>query len=481
MTPLWSGKKRIAFRYVDAQGAETDRDLELHDIYEDGGSVYLQGFSHLRNDRRTFRAERIIGDVVDQETGEAASLEQLFEIESSGPAVIIGEVFSRALRQPQAPRKPRLKSGFRFPEIPRRKDPLVPITDETDYRDTFLDHLERDERAVYGEREFLAELDPSDLDLSFPDFLQFLTPDTLSAAGLAVPEALANTMRAVILEGGGDVLVPNDSPLAERLVEKEFLQEADLDDAGLREALSALVMPRLKEEAKKLGIKITQKKADLVEELAQRRADLTLRFLRNGPKMNLLIAKAGKAYVQDVLETLKPLPPAYALAAVDTVSVDGLIDPWLSSWLKKLSEELREKQEQLSPSTASREEREKLEAIRDRAKAERKPASARESVTIHEPSIDKAAEREARIQAYVKENSKSPLLGFLLAILIGPIGYLYVSTTGGVVAILLAVVFALMWFPLVFLVWIVCILAAPIEAMDQNKKLRVKAELMAGS
>lgn len=87
--------------------------------------------------------------------------------------------------------------------------------------------------------------------------------------------------------------------------------------------------------------------------------------------------------------------------------------------------------------------------------------------------------REERIDAYVDAEKKSPTAAFLLALLIGPLGYLYVSVGSGLSAILLAIGLALLHPGLVVIVWLMCVIAAPFEIVSRNKKLRAKAELMA--
>lgn len=92
---------------------------------------------------------------------------------------------------------------------------------------------------------------------------------------------------------------------------------------------------------------------------------------------------------------------------------------------------------------------------------------------------DNTNTREARIDAYVEANKKSPILALGLAILLGPIGYLYTSVLSGAIAILLTI--ATVGIPhLTIVIWLACVVAAPFETASVNKKLRIKAELMTG-
>jgi predicted DNA-binding transcriptional regulator YafY len=56
----------VAFTYEDSAGDVTFRTVTLHSVT----ATHLKGECHDRGAERTFRVDRIIGDVVDLETGE---------------------------------------------------------------------------------------------------------------------------------------------------------------------------------------------------------------------------------------------------------------------------------------------------------------------------------------------------------------------------------------------------------------------------
>lgn len=56
----------VAFTYEDSTGDVTYRTVTLHSVT----ATHLKGECHDRGAERTFRVDRIIGDVVDLETGE---------------------------------------------------------------------------------------------------------------------------------------------------------------------------------------------------------------------------------------------------------------------------------------------------------------------------------------------------------------------------------------------------------------------------
>ncbi|MGS0943736.1 WYL domain-containing protein (plasmid) [Pseudomonas luteola] len=56
----------VEFTYEDSKGAITSRKVTVHSVTH----TYLKGKCHARKAERTFRLDRIIGDIVDLETGE---------------------------------------------------------------------------------------------------------------------------------------------------------------------------------------------------------------------------------------------------------------------------------------------------------------------------------------------------------------------------------------------------------------------------
>lgn len=59
----------IEFSYEDANGEITQRTVTVHSV----DSTYIKGECHSRRAERTFRIDRVLGDVVDVETGEIFS------------------------------------------------------------------------------------------------------------------------------------------------------------------------------------------------------------------------------------------------------------------------------------------------------------------------------------------------------------------------------------------------------------------------
>jgi hypothetical protein len=88
--------------------------------------------------------------------------------------------------------------------------------------------------------------------------------------------------------------------------------------------------------------------------------------------------------------------------------------------------------------------------------------------------------REERIDAYVQAESKGLLAAFLWALLFGPLGMFYASTIAGVIALAAGIGIGIAAPLALPVVWILVALLAPVVAAAENKKIRARAELMAG-
>ncbi len=56
---VYSGATKINIDYRDAQDNQTNRDIVIRYLYDDGGKTYIRAFCLLRNEMRTFRIDNI--------------------------------------------------------------------------------------------------------------------------------------------------------------------------------------------------------------------------------------------------------------------------------------------------------------------------------------------------------------------------------------------------------------------------------------
>lgn len=74
----WHGNKRVTFEYMDSNGDITTRDVSAVRVDHKNGETYLVGYCMTRRATRTFRADRILGEVIDMETGEVGEFDDIF-------------------------------------------------------------------------------------------------------------------------------------------------------------------------------------------------------------------------------------------------------------------------------------------------------------------------------------------------------------------------------------------------------------------
>ena len=67
----------FAFSYRTQDGGYSLRTVNVTGVRSNGGHAYLEGFCHERMDTRTFRTDRILGDLMDTHTGELMSAKRL--------------------------------------------------------------------------------------------------------------------------------------------------------------------------------------------------------------------------------------------------------------------------------------------------------------------------------------------------------------------------------------------------------------------
>lgn len=65
--------RRVNFTYRNYEYEVTTRTVDVECAYDGPGGYYFRGYCHLRQERRTFRLDRVIGDLTNVDTGEVLS------------------------------------------------------------------------------------------------------------------------------------------------------------------------------------------------------------------------------------------------------------------------------------------------------------------------------------------------------------------------------------------------------------------------
>jgi len=75
---------RVSFEYIDADGNRTARTISSAHRFNYNGRMYLAGHCELRNEQRTFRSDRISGDLVNAKTGEIIGFAHIIKVDPPG-------------------------------------------------------------------------------------------------------------------------------------------------------------------------------------------------------------------------------------------------------------------------------------------------------------------------------------------------------------------------------------------------------------
>ncbi|MCB1798565.1 MAG: hypothetical protein KDI67_06755 [Gammaproteobacteria bacterium] len=83
--------------------------------------------------------------------------------------------------------------------------------------------------------------------------------------------------------------------------------------------------------------------------------------------------------------------------------------------------------------------------------------------------------RKERISEYVKASSKSPVAAVIYSLIYGPFGCIYTDPKSTVIALLAAVALGLVYWPLIAVVWVACVIVAPFQVKKYNARLKREA------
>lgn len=81
-------------------------------------------------------------------------------------------------------------------------------------------------------------------------------------------------------------------------------------------------------------------------------------------------------------------------------------------------------------------------------------------------------EARQRRRERIAAERRSPVLALLLAVLLGPLGCLYVNPVLAIPALMLAGALGYLYWPAVAAVWLACAVYAPFKARALNRRLR---------
>ena len=89
--------------------------------------------------------------------------------------------------------------------------------------------------------------------------------------------------------------------------------------------------------------------------------------------------------------------------------------------------------------------------------------------------MEKARRRE-KIRDYIDASSKSTTAGVIYTLIFGPFGCMYTNPWSTVIALFVAVGLGLIYWPLIALVWLGCVVMAPFQVRAFNTRVRRSAD-----
>lgn len=81
-------------------------------------------------------------------------------------------------------------------------------------------------------------------------------------------------------------------------------------------------------------------------------------------------------------------------------------------------------------------------------------------------------QRRQKIKKYIDVNSKSPVAGVVYALFYGPLGCIYTYPRNALIALFIAICLWLVYWPLIALVWLGCVVLAPSQVRAYNARVR---------
>ena len=83
--------------------------------------------------------------------------------------------------------------------------------------------------------------------------------------------------------------------------------------------------------------------------------------------------------------------------------------------------------------------------------------------------------RREKINDYIDAASKSPVAGAVYALIYGPLGCIYSAPWSAAIGLLIAVALGFVYWPLIAVVWIGCVILAPFQVRAYNARIRRRA------
>lgn len=306
----------IIFDYIDAVGNVTSRHLKSALRFAKGNSEYIQGFCVDKQESRTFRVDRILGEIRNAETGNTITSNSL---PTGEPKDFPEDQYSN--RRSSINKPFTAPSGYTFPFFPHTDKTLVRINDLTDYRE--MVNIYGDEK--FSQQTFDHAFDSADcIELEVEPFSTMFKTSTLKKLGIKQPPSGWPAFHEDVqwrIENGEPLVWAKKKQIHKHLHLLGLLVEIPPTRELIENYLHEYTATELKEICRKNGLKVTGAKGVLVNNLIDNEKVKIPTFLTLSEKYRPMVKRLEQAYRHDLDKQMKDKPSIYR-EALDYLMVD---------------------------------------------------------------------------------------------------------------------------------------------------------------
>lgn len=320
-------EKTIMFPYSNAFGENSNRVVDVQRIYRQSGKIYLEAYCRDRQAQRTFRLDRITGDIYIPALALVVSPESYAagqDIEEDGS----GEINAGGK---QAHATPVIApSGFNFPFFQYTDDTIVKIYDSTNYYEWMLQDLDSKHTNNFSQADFDYFFEHDFLEIEVDSFETMFRPAILRRLGFPSLSGLFDFYKDVLwkIENDEPLVWYLNQPIYKKLVKNNLLAAYDPERsaANVSEYLEQFKVPELKALCKKFNEKTTQTKPNLIGSLLKHKDKIQIdKSVKPNREFSELIGALIKAYLSDIKRQLTDKPSGYGIPVWEYVSDDYLL------------------------------------------------------------------------------------------------------------------------------------------------------------
>lgn len=320
--------KTVMFSYVNALGeVSKNRVVDINRVYRRSGNVYVDGYCRQKEEERTFRLDRIDGEIYIPANAELLQPDEwaaIQDIEEDEGGEMIDNGIKTRIKPVSAP------SGFVFPFFPYTEETVVRIYDTTDYRSWMLQDRDVEYKNNFSQEDFDYLFDPTYLDIQVDSFEIMFKPATMKKIGMKPISGLFDLYNDMIykIEDNEPIIWRVNQNNYKKLINEGMLQAYDIEknEENVSQYLEQLRVPELKELCKNLNERISKNKQGLISSLLQHKESISIdQMAKPTKKLSDLISKLTNIYLGDIRKQLKDKPSGYGIPVWACVAEDYLL------------------------------------------------------------------------------------------------------------------------------------------------------------